>query len=292
MRGTSFGGAAAVAAAVLVLGSGAAWGAPPPAGNPPGNNGTIKVDGAPFDDAPDNEPHPGCSMQLDFYGFDEGDLYADVTFDAIAPTAGGTVLSDRVFIGEDDNAGGGSTDGLDASRTYDLAPALAAIAPAAQGWHVKVTVRADGSQGADVKRKVFWLGDCAPPPPVGDDQTPPVGQTPPADQTPPAPPSGDTGVPVPPVDVPTPPVRPLSTSQALDAPAAPAPTLDVLGADIVRPAAAGNGGSITAVAAGHQGALARTGLDGTIALLGVGLVAGGVALLWLRRARPARSTAV
>ncbi|HEV8374234.1 MAG TPA: hypothetical protein VGR68_13625, partial [Actinomycetota bacterium] len=47
--------------------------------NPPGNNGTIKVDGVPFDDAPDNEPHVGCTFQVDFYGYDEGDLFADVT---------------------------------------------------------------------------------------------------------------------------------------------------------------------------------------------------------------------
>ncbi len=39
---------------------------------PPGNNGTIKIDGAAFDDAPNNEPHVGCTFQVDFYGFDEG----------------------------------------------------------------------------------------------------------------------------------------------------------------------------------------------------------------------------
>jgi len=40
--------------------------------NPGGNNGTIKIDGIPFDDHPNNEPHPGCIFQVDFYGFDEG----------------------------------------------------------------------------------------------------------------------------------------------------------------------------------------------------------------------------
>ena len=39
--------------------------------DPPGNNGTIKVDAAPFDDAPNNEPHVDCVFQIDFYGFDE-----------------------------------------------------------------------------------------------------------------------------------------------------------------------------------------------------------------------------
>lgn len=47
----------------------------PASPNPPGNNGTIKVDDLPFDDHPDNEPHVGCTFQADFYGFDEGDLF-------------------------------------------------------------------------------------------------------------------------------------------------------------------------------------------------------------------------
>jgi hypothetical protein len=138
-------------------------GQPPAAssGDPAGNNGTIKIDGLPFDDAPDNEPHPGCIFQLDFYGFDAGPLDADVSFEAIAPTAGGVVRTDVVPIGEDSHAGGGSEAGLDASRTYDLRSDLAGITPhPKQGWHIKVTVHADGSQGADVKHKVFWVQDC------------------------------------------------------------------------------------------------------------------------------------
>src|SRR4029453_11982527 len=49
-------------------------------GGPPGNNGTVKIDGVAFDDHPNNEPHVGCIFQVDFYGYDEGDLFADVTF--------------------------------------------------------------------------------------------------------------------------------------------------------------------------------------------------------------------
>ena len=92
--------------------------------NPPGNNGTIKIDDTPFDDAPNNEPHVGCVFQVDFYGYDEGDLDATVTFEAHPPTlrAGEdqVLLTDTVFIGEDDNSGGGSEAGLDASETYTL----------------------------------------------------------------------------------------------------------------------------------------------------------------------------
>jgi hypothetical protein len=132
--------------------------------NPPGNNGTIKIDDTSFDDAPDNEPHVGCSFQVDFYGYDEGDLDATVTFEAHPPTGERQLLvTDSVFIGEDDNRGGGSEAGLDASQTYTLD--LTGIEPhPVQGVHVKLTINAEGSQGADVKHKVFWVTGCVPGP--------------------------------------------------------------------------------------------------------------------------------
>jgi hypothetical protein len=133
--------------------------------NPAGNNGTVKLDASPFDAAPDNEPHVGCTFQVDFYGYDQGDLYAQVTFEAHAPTLrpedSQVLLTDRVFISEDDNSGGGSEAGLDARATYRLD--LSEIAPhPEQGFHVKLTVHADGSQGADTKHKVFWVSGCKP----------------------------------------------------------------------------------------------------------------------------------
>jgi cell division septation protein DedD len=131
---------------------------------PPGNNGTIKIDDVAFDDHPNNEPHVGCTFQVDFYGYDEGDLFADVTFRAHPPTGDREVLlTDKVFIGEDDNSGGGSEKGLDASKTYTLD--FNGIEPhPQQGFHVKLTIEADGSQGADVKHKVFWVRGCGPTP--------------------------------------------------------------------------------------------------------------------------------
>jgi hypothetical protein len=132
--------------------------------NPPGNNGTIKIDDTPFDDHPNNEPHVGCVFQVDFYGYDEGDLDAQVTFEAHPPTGPVQVLlTDTVFIGEDDNSGGGSEAGLDASETYTLD--FTGIEPHPnQGFHVKLTINAEGSQGADVKHKVFWVTGCVPAP--------------------------------------------------------------------------------------------------------------------------------
>jgi LPXTG-motif cell wall-anchored protein len=153
-----------VGAACLVASIPGQAGAQP--GGPPGNNGTVKVDGVEFDDHPDNEPHVGCVFQVDFYGYDEGELFADVTFKVHPPTGNEVILEDTdIFIGEDDNSGGGSEAGLDASRTYDLTSLLAAFEPhPEQGWHVKLTVNADGSQGADVKHKVFWVSGCEAPP--------------------------------------------------------------------------------------------------------------------------------
>ena len=135
-------------------------------GGPAGNNGTVKIDGTDFDSHPDNEPHVGCVFQVDFYGYDLGQLFADVTFEVHPPTGNEVILEDNdIFIGEDDNSGGGSEAGLDASRTYDLTTLLAEFEPhPEQGWHVKLTVNADGSQGADVKHKTFWVTGCQPPP--------------------------------------------------------------------------------------------------------------------------------
>ena len=149
-----------IAAATLVAGGSAG------AVNPPGNNGTVKIDDEAFDDHPDNEPHVGCIFQVDFYGYDAGDLNADVTFEVHPPTGSPEViLTDEVFIGEDDNSGGGSEAGLDASQTYDLNGLLDAFEQhPEQGWHIKLTVNADGSQGADVKHKVFWVTGCGPAP--------------------------------------------------------------------------------------------------------------------------------
>jgi hypothetical protein len=125
---------------------------------PPGNNGTVKVDGREFDTHPDNEPHPGCDFQIDFYGYDEGDLTADIFFTLQAPSGSGPLASRTdIFIGED--PAGGGTD-LDAEEYFDLSAALAASGASQhpiQGYHIKLTVHAEGSIGADVKHKVFWV---------------------------------------------------------------------------------------------------------------------------------------
>ena len=170
--------------------------------NPAGNNGTVKVDGLDFDKHPNNEPHVGCTFEIDFYGFDAGVGNAEVIFEAHPPTGKAHLVTMSVDIGEDDNSGGGSEAGWDASVLVDLSVPLQAFTPhPQQGYHVKLTVHAPGSQGADTKHKVFWVGPCDPPenpqenppnnPPNNPPSNPPGGGTDPGEGTaggnPPAP---------------------------------------------------------------------------------------------------------
>src|SRR3954451_18143262 len=126
---------------------------------PPGNNGTIKVDNVAMDDGNENVPHPGCTFVVDFFGYDVGTRTATLDFEGQEPTGGGQLLVDTFTF---DVASRDSGNQLDVSRTVDLTSALAGIEPhPQQGWHVKLTVHVDGSQGSDVKHKVFWVSECA-----------------------------------------------------------------------------------------------------------------------------------
>src|SRR5436305_13920621 len=89
---------ALVFSALLALG--AAVAAPASAssdhGNkPPGNNGTIKIDGYPMDGGNGNDPHVGCPFSVNFFGYDGGTQSAQLVFEAHAPTKGGTLETDN-----------------------------------------------------------------------------------------------------------------------------------------------------------------------------------------------------
>lgn len=261
--------AVAAGASALVLAAGGPVASQP--ADPPGNNGTVKVDGVEFDQHPNNQPHVGCVFQVDSYGFDEGDLEATVLFEAHPPTVGDDVeppgrgqelLTAEVPIGED--AAGGGTD-LDAERTYDLGEALAGIAPhPVQGWHVKLTVHAEGSQGADTKFKVFWVEGCKP-----TTSTSSPGTTSPSTTSP----SSTT-------------TKPGETTTTR-----PGETTSTAPGGKVGPSAPGGtspSGPGAGAAVGAEGALPRTGAN-LLPLAGgaLALIAGGVTgLLWSRRLRP------
>jgi hypothetical protein len=152
-----------IATAITVIAGLLLFGSTAFAADPPGDNGTIKLDTEPFDDTPGNEPHVGCPFQIDFFGFDEGDLTATITllaWDPTQPDREHRVAPDvTLFIGQD--PAGGGTD-LDASQTYDETNLdFSGIEPQPnQGFHVKAIVHAEGAQGADVKYKVFWVQPC------------------------------------------------------------------------------------------------------------------------------------
>lgn len=140
---------------MLVAGAGAAL-----AGNPPGNNGSVKIDGMPFEQSQGNEPHAGCAFTVDFFGFDEGALSGTATFELQSPTGNGFLQADSTFIGGD--PAGGGTD-LDGTLSVDLSAAIAASGATEQpnqGFHVRLTVDAQGSIGASTKHKTFWVSDC------------------------------------------------------------------------------------------------------------------------------------
>ena len=159
LRWRSAAGASVTALAACAAMAGAAFAG----GNPPGANGTIKLDDRPFDSHPNNEPHVGCVFQVDFYGFDKGNYNAGVTFTIQPPSGKGRVIRrDTVFIGQD-NAGGGTD--LDAERTYDLnMDVFSWERHPKQGFHIKVDVQAPGAGGKIAKKsKVFWARDCIDP---------------------------------------------------------------------------------------------------------------------------------
>lgn len=142
-------------------GGGGGASGPPTRPGPPGNNGTIKIDGVDFDSHPNNEPHVDCIFEIDFYGFDANQRVT-VSFALQAPTTGGTITGTSpsgMTLDGDDNSYGGSERGLDGSLRYTLG--FTGVTPhPKQGYHVKVTVNAPGAKGADTKHKVFWVKPC------------------------------------------------------------------------------------------------------------------------------------
>src|SRR6478752_417851 len=87
--------------------------------DPSGNNGTIKIDRlGEMDRIPNNVPHPGCTFQVEWFGFDGGsDVLSTVDFAMQAPTrdVGLTVSGPSVVpVGGDAASGAGTTTGPDA----------------------------------------------------------------------------------------------------------------------------------------------------------------------------------
>jgi hypothetical protein len=116
-----------------------------------------------MDSIPNNTPHPGCSFQVEWYGFDEGaDVVSTVTFAMQAPTSDVDLAvagPQSVFVGGDPASGAGTDSGLDGRETYTLS--FTGEPHPQQGYHVRLTVATPRSQGNDTKTKVFWVEPCA-----------------------------------------------------------------------------------------------------------------------------------
>jgi hypothetical protein len=132
-------------------------------GDPLGNNGTVKIaELGELDAIPNNTPHPGCTFQVEWYGFDDGaDVVSTVTFAMQAPTSDASVSVDgpsQVPVGEDAASGAGTDTGLDAVQAYTLS--FDGEPHPQQGYHVRLTVATPRSLGNDTKTKVFWVEPC------------------------------------------------------------------------------------------------------------------------------------
>jgi hypothetical protein len=136
--------------------------------NPPGNNGTVKIHDTAGDHTVHNVPHVSCTWWVDLFGFDNGQR-GDISLAGQAPTGKDVAmvtLSD-VLLSPDD-AGGAANDwdsefafsatqGTSGATYVDLS---ALGAPAAQGYHITLTVRTHQPGENGVKHKVFWVSPC------------------------------------------------------------------------------------------------------------------------------------
>ena len=146
-----------------------------------GGSGIVKLDRKPFDQAPNNEPHVGCTFQLDFYNYPEG-VTARYSFSLWHPTGPADLDGGNGHLVLDDDPAGGGQD-LDGEATVELGAALneSGVEPHHHnGWHVKLVVRARHTSGPDQKQKVFWVRACKSPAPEPPDTVSPETVTPPS----------------------------------------------------------------------------------------------------------------
>jgi LPXTG-motif cell wall-anchored protein len=154
---------------------------------PPGNNGTVKLDGLDLDDGPghtngpndpgemepDNDPHLTCGLQLEFFNFDAGQL-ADIVFTAKAPTGTNGVLLEQQDVEISDDGTGGANNDPDAVLDYDVLTDFDTTqftdAHDVHGWHVNLDLTLYNADGTPVpggqKHKTFWVEGCQPEPAV------------------------------------------------------------------------------------------------------------------------------
>lgn len=142
--------------ALLLVGAGlavATSGAPALAKESNGNSGTIKVAFPTADAAPNNDAKPGCTVRLDFYGFNHGTY--DAVFRAIAPTGSKQVASGSVVVTQPRTP----ASHRQTSKRFTLD--VSGLTPSNAGYHIGVTVTNPAKSGNGGKHKSFYF-DCRP----------------------------------------------------------------------------------------------------------------------------------
>jgi hypothetical protein len=167
----------AVVGAVTIAGASIAW------ADPPGNNGTVKINSQDVNSSEDisNNPHVPCDFQVEFFGFDTGQT-ATITFTIHPPSGDGDVLLSETQTVSNDEAGGGLND---VDEVFEYSGTSFGLdnfsAQPQQGHHVKLTIESAGVPGGK-KHKVFWL-QCVPTSPSPSPSTTPPPSTTPAQPT-------------------------------------------------------------------------------------------------------------
>lgn len=153
-----------------------------PDGDPPGANGTVKIDFTPADASRANRPHVTCPFDAQFFGFDPGQT-GDITVVA-HPPSGRTLVAARAGVAL--TPSGAATTFTEA----DLDLAGLEEHPQ-QGFHLKLTVTVEEDGKTFKKSKVFWL-KCARPTTPPPTTKPPT--TKPPTKAPPLPVTGTSGI--------------------------------------------------------------------------------------------------
>lgn len=118
----------------------------------PGDNGTIKINGAELSEGQGNDPQlDSCVLNIAWFGFDTGTRTSNVVFSGQGSTDSSQIVSPvspqtETFEG---TGAGGST--LAYSNNYTLS--FTGTGP----YHVKVTITTDTANGNETKSKVFWM---------------------------------------------------------------------------------------------------------------------------------------
>ncbi|MBQ0896857.1 hypothetical protein ABT214_22100 [Micromonospora purpureochromogenes] len=174
----------------------AALQAAPGGHNPSGDNGTVKIDGAPFSDKVDNQPHVTCDFELEFFNFDEGQR-ADITLWSQPPSSAPkdkVVWSVKDRLISNDAASGAENDHDEVIRISADDLDLAGLKTNAnQGYHIKLDVDLTDGKSSDAKHKVFWLQPCTSSPSPTPSSPMPTSPTNPGTPTSPGAPGGGGG---------------------------------------------------------------------------------------------------